>query len=363
MMPGCKRGMPDLRNLGWDADWDAAFAAFRGNGWFPGRVALEDKSAYTAVTEEGEMPCRLAGRLLQDRSNPGSLPKVGDWVALSRRPGDTRAVIQAVLPRRTHLTRKIPGREAAPQILAANIDVAFIVQALDQTFNLRRLERFLVMVHEGGAEAVVVLNKADIARDLERCLGEARSVAGSTPVIATSAHAGEGVDRLRGFLAPGRTCVFVGTSGVGKSTLINQLYGEEIQATLEVREQDAKGRHTTTWRELILLPDGGLVIDTPGMREFHMWMADGGLDDAFPDIAELALRCHFRACSHTVEKRCAVQEALASGGLDPGRFASHQKLRRELEYLAEEHREHTYTIRRRQSGLRRRLEDGRGLED
>lgn len=347
--------MVELHDLGWDDAWATAFRPFHDTGHRPGRVALEDKHAFVLLTAEGDVPARVAGRLLHGVPRPETLPKVGDWVALTHKPTDARAVIQQVLPRRTVLARKVPGREAAPQVLAANMDIAFVVQAMDQTFNVRRLERFLVMVHEGGAQAVVVLNKADLSETAEACLAAARSAAGTTPVVVVSARTRRGLGELRTYLARGRTCVFVGTSGVGKSSLINRLYGETIQATLEVREQDGKGRHSTTWRELIPLPGGGVVIDTPGMREFHMWLVEDGLDQAFPDIAELSHQCHFRACRHSGEKRCAVQAALADGRLAPERFASFQKLRHELDYLATERREHTYLLRRRQAGnLRRR---------
>lgn len=349
--------MADLNALGWDTVWQSSLEALPPEGFLPARVALEDKHAFVIVTAEGEMPARIAGRLLHQRPAASTLPKVGDWVAYRRKAGESRAVVYHVLPRRTSLIRKVAGRETEPQVLATNVDTAFIVQALDQTFNPRRLERFLVMVHEGGAQAVIVLNKADLEDQVAARVAETRALAGATPLLVVSARTRRGFGEFRPFLLPGKTCVFAGTSGVGKSSLINRLHGgDAIQPTLEVREHDGKGRHTTTWRELIQLPGGALVIDTPGMREFHMWMADGGLDEAFPEIAELALTCHFRACSHTTEKRCAVQTALADGRLTAERFASFQKLQKELDYLAEERREHTYVLRRRHAGvLRRRM--------
>jgi ribosome biogenesis GTPase len=203
------------------------------------------------------------------------------------------------------------------------------------------------MVREGGAQPVILLNKADLVNRAMEQEAETRAVAGHAAVLTVSALTGRGMDQVRSYIRAGKTVVFVGSSGVGKSSLINRLYGEEIQATIEVRETDAKGRHTTTWRELILLPGGGLVIDTPGMREFHMWTAEEGLQEAFPDLEELALRCHFRSCTHTNEKRCALREAVAAGNLESKRLENYLKLKREVNYLAEERRQHTYDARRR----------------
>jgi ribosome biogenesis GTPase / thiamine phosphate phosphatase len=356
----------ELASLGWDPVWEESFAGFHERGWKPARVAIEDKHRFVVFGEDGELSGQVAGKLLHDAESRTVLPKVGDWVAVSIFPGEAKAVIHVVLPRRTKLARKVAGREIEEQVLAANIDIAFVVQALDQTFNIRRLERFLVMALEGGARPIVVLNKADLCSNPEARLEEAKAAANTASVVAVSARTGSGMKGLRELVRSSETVVFVGSSGVGKSSLINRLYGEEIQATIEVRERDAKGRHTTTWREMILLPNGGLVIDTPGLREFQMWVADEGLNRAFPEIDELAVRCHFRDCSHTVEKRCAVLEAIASGLLPRDRYESYLKLMRETEYLSEEKNKHTYQERKRQTQIAQRafnkLKRGRWAE-
>lgn len=209
-------------------------------------------------------------------------------------------------------------------------------------------------------QPVVVLNKADLSDNPKQCLAQAQAAAGEAPVLLASAITGQGIDQLRQFIRPAHTAVFLGPSGVGKSSLINRLYGEEIQATIEVRESDAKGRHTTTWRELIQMPDGGLVIDTPGMREFQVWLAEESGPPAFPDLDEMAVRCHFRDCTHTVEKRCAVKEALERGEVDRGRYDSYLKLRHDLEYIAEERQKHTYLARQRATKVaKQKVEEAR----
>src|SRR5205823_2010152 len=214
------------------------------------------------------------------------------------------------------------GHGATEQILATNIDTAFLVTAADMSFDTAVLEQMLVVAHESGARPVVVLNKIDLCEDLAGKLADARRVAGDALVLAACALTGRGVKKLSELIKPGDTVVFIGTSGVGKSSLINRLYGEDIQATVEVRANDAKGRHTTSWREMIFLPQGGVVIDTPGMREFHIWMVGEGSKEAFPEIEELAARCHFRDCTHTREKKCAVLDALAANAISRERYES-----------------------------------------
>jgi ribosome biogenesis GTPase len=348
-----------LSRLGWDADWETAFASHRERGWRAGRVAVQDKHHYVLFAEEGELIAQIAGKLLHGLKSDADLPKVGDWVAFKpTMPGEPKAVIQAVLPRRTKIGRKIPGRETEEQVLVTNIDVAFVVIALDETFNPRLLERFLLMVIEGGAKPVVVLNKADLCDDLEAHVAEARRAAGDAPVVAVSAKTRRAIKLVLEYIKPGAAVVFIGSSGVGKSTLINRLYGEAIQPTTEVRETDSKGRHTTTWRELIVLPNDGLVIDTPGMREFQLWMAGEGIHEAFPDIELLALKCRFRECRHGAEKDCAVQAALASGTLERKRFENYLKLRGELEFL-ERARKYHQPFGRGRSEMEKRKESRR----
>lgn len=323
-----------LTQLGWNAHWEAAFAPHREAGLVPARVAAEDRHYYTVFTTDSELLAQITGKLLHD-CTPTQLPKAGDWVAVALHEGEEKATIHAVLPRATAVSRKVAGRKADEQVLGTNLDVVFVVQGLDDNFNLRRLERFLVMVHEGGAKPVILLNKTDLCPHTAQRLAEVQAAVGETPVLPVCATTGAGVKSLWRWIHEGATVAFIGSSGVGKSTLINRLFGEELQDTLPVREKDAKGRHTTTRRELLVLPRGGVVMDTPGMREFHLWLADTGLQDTFPEIEELALRCHFSGCGHTVEKKCAVLAAVETGELTRDRYRNYLKLRTDLKQLAE----------------------------
>lgn len=349
--------MEVLRTMGWD-DWFAAHAGASFDAGRPGRVVSEQRGEYRVRTADGEVSAILTGRVMRETAGDRlERPVVGDWVIVESVAGDSATVVRAVLPRRTILARRESGRPSEAQPVAANVDIVFIVVGLDGIVNLRRLERFLAAARESGAEPVILLTKSDMAGDPAASAGEASSVAPGVRVLSVSSLDGEGVEDVRALLTPGVTACFIGPSGVGKSTLVNRLAGGLVMATGAVRERDAKGRHTTTHRQLILLPGGGIVIDTPGMREFGLWQADEGIDAAFPEIAELSAGCRFHDCSHRHEPGCAVRTALADGGLDPGRYGSYLKLRLEEETMAtladaEGRRERKKGERRMAKGLR-----------
>jgi ribosome biogenesis GTPase len=338
----------DLTKLGWNTDLNQQFALHRAKCLVPARVAVEDKHFYRVWTADGELLAQVTGKCIHEaRQCNSKFPKVGDWVAVKLVPNEEKAMIHAILPRCTQLSRKMTGRTVTEQILATNIDTAFMVTAADTNFDATRLEQMLVMAHESGARPVVLLNKIDLCGDLEATLAEATRVAGDALVLAACALTGRGVKELGELIKPGDTAVFIGTSGVGKSSLINRLYGEDIQATVEVRTNDAKGRHTTSWREMIFLPQGGVVIDTPGMREYHIWIASEGSKQAFPDVEALSLGCHFRDCTHTKESKCGVLEALTAGTLPRERYDGFLKLQLEIRYLREAEKKTAWRERKR----------------
>jgi ribosome biogenesis GTPase len=320
----------DLASLGWTASFAQAFAPHAAAGLVPARVALEHRHAYIVLTEQGEIPAEVVGRLLK-REQMASLPVVGDWVALAVRPGVAQAHIHAVLPRKSRFSRRAPGERDEEQIVAANLDTVFLVCGLDADFNPRRIERYLTLARGSGAEPVVVLNKSDLCSEAPARVASTRALAGGADVHAISAQDCSGLDALARYLQRGRTVALLGSSGVGKSTLVNCLVGHERQEIGDTREDD-RGRHTTTRRELIALPGGALLIDTPGMRELQLWdRAVDGLLAMFPEIMGIGADCRFRDCRHETEPGCAVQAALTAGTLAVDRFASFQKLRAELE--------------------------------
>jgi len=321
--------------MGWDNVAAKAFEAFAATpGVEPARVIIEFNHIYRVWSADGELDASSSGRLKHQAASRSELPAVGDWVAIRRGRDETQAAIVAVLPRRSWFSRKMAGAVTDEQVVAANVDVVFIVMALDADFSLRRLERYLLLARESGASPVILLTKPDLATDLERQANDVRSASGGLPVHVVSPKRNEGLDQVAAYLSPGRTGALLGSSGVGKSTIINQLVGQDVQKTREVRDADSKGRHTTIHRELVVLPNGGLVIDTPGMRELQLWDVGEAVRETFDDIEALASGCHFTDCQHRGEPRCAVKDAVAEGQVDAARLESYHRLQDELAILA-----------------------------
>jgi ribosome biogenesis GTPase len=322
----------DLHRLGWQASFEQSFQPHHDAGFIPARVAEEHRDRYAVFCVEGVREAEVTGRLRYTAAARQDFPAVGDWVALQLN-GDSTAIIHAVLPRRTLLLRKAAGMLTEAQVIAANLDTLFIVTDVDKDFNPRRLERYLTIARESGVRPVVVLNKADLNAHAASLVREIEIVAGGATVLAVSALDGNGLDVLGSYVGEGDTVALIGSSGVGKSSIINRLLGEERLKTTQIRDSDGRGRHTTTWRQLLLLPGGGIVIDTPGMREVQLWADEESLDAAFHDIEEIAAECRFADCRHQSEPDCAVRRALEDGTLQEARYASYAKLRRELLFL------------------------------
>jgi ribosome biogenesis GTPase len=315
----------DLSALGWSDHLEAAMTTHRERGFEPARIVAEHRGGYYVRGERGDTLASVRGRL-RDHEISGGMPAVGDWVAICDAPGG-RSAIEAILPRRTKLSRKTPWLKSEEHTLVANVDTVFLVAGLDGDFNVRRLERYLVTAWESGASPVVVLTKTDICTDVAAVVDAAEAVAIGVPVLAVSSLSREGLDELDAYLQPARTVVLLGSSGVGKSTLVNTLARRELMRTGDLR-RDGRGRHVTRHRQLLVLRGGAIVIDTPGLRELQLW--EGDVDEAFSDIAALAAECRFSDCAHGTEPGCAVSAALTSGVLDPERMRSYRKLEREL---------------------------------
>jgi len=325
--------MLDLKALGWGAFFQKEFESVQEPGLAAGRIAIENKQQYLIYTQQGELRGEVSGKLLYEARSSADLPKVGDWVVISAMEAEGKAIIHNILPRKSKFSRKTVGKKTDEQIIATNIDIVFIVQGLDSNFNLRRLERYLVMAYENGARPVIILNKTDLCRDYPAKIAEVKQIAFDVPILGISAKTGYGIEKMREFIKEGLTFAFIGSSGVGKSTIINKLLGQELLKIREVRQKDSKGRHTTAKREMIVLPQGGVLIDTPGMREMQLWSASEGLGDTFADIEQLGKQCHFSDCSHTQEKGCAVIAAVKAGKISEERYKSYMKLQRELKHL------------------------------
>lgn len=323
-----------LETLGWNGFFEAHFAPYREQSLIPGRVAIQHKDRYTLLTEQGELQGQVSGKFRFDTKGLLDFPSVGDWVASEIGSADQPAIIHHVLERKSKFSRKVAGDRLDEQIVAANIDITFLVMGLDGDYNVRRMERYLTVAWESGARPVIVLNKSDVCPLLEECTQEVLSIAQGVDLIVMSAHHSEQVVSLRSLLTAGTTGVLLGSSGVGKSTITNALLGKEHSKVNEVRENDSRGRHTTPHRELLILPQGGIIIDTPGLRELQLWGGDEGMHESFDDIEELASNCRFRDCKHEAEPQCAVKQAIEDGLIDAGRYESYLKLQKEIQYLA-----------------------------
>ena len=341
----------NLYALGWNAFFADHFQQLEDKNCLPARITIEQKDYYLAYGEEGEVKARLPGRFRHTAITRADLPVVGDWVAVKKQTGTTEVAVQAVLPRKSRFVRKAPisggrklgqvgGRETIigggteEQVIAANIDVLALVSALDLNFNLRRIERFLTLAASSGTKPVLLLNKTDLCDDVELYRTQVRSIATGIPVHALSALQGSGLGVFEDYLSSGQTLAFIGSSGVGKSTLVNALLGEARQKVNAVSEHVGKGRHTTTYRELVIHPQGGIIIDTPGLRELQIWGEEDDVDEVFHEIEELIAQCRFGDCSHEKEPGCAVRQALLNGDLDAGRYESYCKQKSEMRYLA-----------------------------
>ncbi len=339
-----------LADLGWNEWFEAAFAPHQKHGWKPARLIRDNRITYGALLGDGEeREVVMGGKVYHDATSDAELPAVGDWVALELGgPGD-ETVIRARLPRQTCLSRRAPGHSAEEQVIVANVDVVLVVTEAGTDYNPRRLERYFAIIARSGAKPVVLVNKADLfpAAENRQTLEAIRSLNPEAEVHLTSAETGRGLSSVRSYFKPGLSVAFIGSSGVGKSALVNRLLGDEYQWTGEVNETTGKGRHTTSARELMVLRKGGIVIDNPGIKEVQMWTDETTLRESFADIVELAGQCKFQDCKHGPDAGCAIRAAVESGSLDPARYAGYLKLDGEIEKLRTRCKKRQMTVERR----------------
>ena len=334
--------MKSLNQLGWNKFFEKHFEQYKSYGFEPGRIITEQKERYIVFTEYGKFQGEISGRLMYSTGNNSDFPKVGDWVVASIFNEESKVIIHDVLKRRNKFSRQSAGQKLEEQVLAANIDAVFIVQSLDQNYNIKRMERYISMIYEMKAEPVILLNKSDLAGNPQEILEEVREIFPDIASFSLSSIYNIGIEQVKEIIRPGNTYMLIGSSGVGKSTIINCLAGKDILKTNEVREKDSKGKHTTTCRQMIILDSGGLLIDTPGMRGFKLWNAESGLEETFNEIENFAEDCHFSDCTHTSEIKCAVINALKNGKISKERYESYLKLQKELRYLETKQNKFSY---------------------
>jgi ribosome biogenesis GTPase len=318
---------------GWNSYFEAIWRAMDREKAVPARVVAQSRGVWRVAGNFGESAAEATGKLRLAAEEGADWPAVGDWVAAELQDQGSAAMIREVLPRRSQFVRKMAGKKLAEQVIAANVETALLVSALDGDFNPRRVERYLAQCWESGAKPVIILNKADACECLEEKVDEIEKVARGVPVCAVSAKTAQGFEELVRYLGRGQTLVLLGSSGVGKSTIVNRLLGRDLQEVEQVRESDSRGRHTTTARQLFALPGGALLMDTPGLRELQLWDANEGISQTFAEIEAFAARCRFTNCTHGREPGCAVQAAIQTGALDLGRLENWRKVQRELEFL------------------------------
>jgi ribosome biogenesis GTPase len=320
----------DLKKIGFKEE----FLNYKKDNLEFARVILEHKHIYRITDGEMEWLAEPSGKFRYNALTRKDYPAVGDWVLVKKLPDEGKAVIHEILPRISCFSRKIAGKQVEEQIVATNVDYVFLVNALNNDFNIRRLERYITLAWESGAMPVIVLTKKDLCTDLDAKIASVEEVALGVPILAVNSLDNDGIRAVSEYATEGKTVALLGSSGAGKSTLLNAMLGAELQKTQEVRHGDDRGKHTTTHRELFFLPSGGMIIDTPGMRELQLWEGSEGITTTFSDIEQLALECRFSDCQHEKEPGCAINSAIESGKLAPDRFHSYQKLQREIAYSA-----------------------------